>query len=284
MIEVLSGGLYTSIQDLGRFGFRRMGVPLSGVMDSYSAKLANKLVGNSNREAVMEITHIGPVLKFNVKTEIAVTGAGFSPTLNNVEFPLNTRIYIPENSIVKFGLPGYGLRAYLAVSGGFKAEKVLNSYSQYHSLTKKETLEKGDKLEIAKFEGSPAKITASVKVARSHFTNDVMEVFPGPEFGWLSKQFQKKIMAVKLTVAPESNRMAYFIRGLEDFSAKEIITSPVQPGTVQLTPSGQCLILMRDAQTTGGYARPLQLSESAINVLSQKRTGQEFKFKLLDGD
>ena len=282
MIEVLSGGLYTSIQDLGRFGFRRNGVPLSGVMDSYSARLANRLLGNSNQEAVMEITQIGPILHFKKKTEIAITGAGFSSTLNNHEIPLNTRTFVPENSILKFGLPDYGLRAYLSVLGGFNSGNKLGSYSQYSRITEKERIEKGDILSISSSEGIPIKTTASVKVSRLHFSSNTIEVFTGPDYHLLPKTIQKQILEAKLTVGSESNRMAYMMKGWERFSAKEIITAPVQPGTIQLTPSGQCLVLMRDAQTTGGYARVLQLTKNSINRLSQKQAGTTLGFKLVD--
>ncbi len=282
MVEVLSGGLYTSIQDLGRYGYRRNGVPLSGAMDRYSARLANRLVGNTKQEAVMEITHIGPVLHFKNKTEIAITGAGFTPTLNDVEVALNTRTYVPKDSILKFGLPGYGLRAYLSVFGGFNTEKKLGSYSQYFGITKKETIEKGDSLAIIPYEGKPYRATASVKISKDFFSSNSIEVFTGPDYRLLSKVLQKKILETKVTVTSESNRMAYILKGWEKFSAKEIITAPVQPGTIQLTPSGQCLVLMRDAQTTGGYARVLQLTESSINRISQKQAGTALHFKLVD--
>jgi biotin-dependent carboxylase-like uncharacterized protein len=281
VIEVLSGGLYTSIQDLGRFGFRRNGVPLSGVMDSYSARLANRLVGNSKQEAVMEVTHIGPVLHFKNRTEIAITGAGFTPTLNDVEVSLNTRTYVPENSILKFGIPDYGLRSYLSVFGGFNTEKKLGSYSQYFRITKKETIEKGDLLAIGSYEGKLNKTTASVKISRDYFSSNRIEVFIGPDYHLLSKTAQKNVLETRVTVSSESNRMAYILKGWERFSAKEIITAPVQPGTVQLTPSGQCFVLMRDAQTTGGYSRVLQLTESAINMMSQKQAGTSLQFKLV---
>jgi biotin-dependent carboxylase-like uncharacterized protein len=284
MIEVVSGGLYTSIQDLGRFGYRRLGVPLSGAMDSYSARLANRLVGNSINDAVLEITHIGPVLNFTRKTEIAITGAGFCPTLNNVEVPLNSRVYIPEGSTLKFGLPGYGLRAYLSVHGGFNNEKKLNSYSQYPGITTKETIEKGDTLLIQEYNAQPSKLTASVKVPKEHFTTENIHVYQGPEFHLFSEVIQKKLLKAPLVIGAESNRMAYMIDGMSNFSANEIITAPVQPGTVQLMPSGQCVVLMRDAHTSGGYARILQLSENAINVLAQKRAGEKIKFRFIDSE
>lgn len=279
MIEVVSGGMYTSIQDLGRFGYRKFGVPLSGAMDSYSARLANRLLGNEREAAVMEITHIGPVLKFSTATEIAITGAGFLPTLNNVEIPLNTRVYIPSNSVLKFGLPVYGLRAYISIAGGFTSERVLGSFSQYPRITTTDTLEKGDRILIPVFNKIPTRTTASVKVDKHHFTSEVLKVNPGPEFENLSKSIQKKIFETSLVISPESNRMAYLLNGWDSLSAKEIITAPVQPGTVQLTPSGQSVILMRDAQTTGGYSRILQLTESAINILAQKRAGTQVRFE-----
>ncbi len=281
MIDVISGGLYTTIQDLGRFGYRRSGVPLSGAMDSYSARLANRLVGNSVKDAVMEITHIGPVLRFTTSTEIAITGAGFSPTLNNIEIPLNSRTFIPKGGILKFGLPGYGLRAYLAVCGGFKTEFKLGSFSQYQGITSQDTLEKGNQLQIAPFEAEHGKVTASVKVPKLHFRSTSIEVLPGPEFHMLSDVLQQKLINSTLTVSSESNRMAYLLDGWSEFSVAEIITSAVQPGTVQLTTGGQCVVLMRDAQTTGGYARLLQLTESAINVLSQKKAGSKVKFVMI---
>jgi biotin-dependent carboxylase-like uncharacterized protein len=284
MIEVLSSGLYTSIQDMGRFGHRRYGVPVSGAMDSYSAKLANKLLGNSDDAAVLEITLTGPVLKFTTPTQITITGAGFSPTVNDVEILLNSRIEIAAGSILKFGLPGYGLRGYLAVSGGFKPEKVLDSFSFYEGITEKGKINKGDILTIdTSGKRFSATASAKVKIDKSHFTTSEIEVCKGPEFDMLADNIKEKMLSSQLKIKAESNRMAYMLEGWENFTAKEIITGPVMPGTVQLTPSGQCVVLMRDAQTTGGYARVLQLPENSINELSQKKAGEKINFKCLKG-
>ncbi|RMA58858.1 5-oxoprolinase subunit C family protein [Ulvibacter antarcticus] len=281
MIKVLSGGLLTSIQDLGRFGYRSSGVPLSGVMDAVSARLANKLMENTPSEALMEITNSGPVLHFLEGAEIAITGAAFKPTINDIGVSMNSRIRVPKDGILKFGLPDYGLRAYLAMKGGFSTEEILGSRSQYQSITKKKRVEKGDSFLLEPFELINGLATASVKVDLKHFSSEMIEVYPGPEFDFLPKSFQKEIVKKPLQILAESNRMAYLLKGFEEFSANEIITGPVQPGTVQLTPSGQCIVLMRDAQTTGGYARILQLSESAISQLSQKRTFEKVYFKLI---
>jgi biotin-dependent carboxylase-like uncharacterized protein len=283
MIEVISSGLYTSIQDLGRFGHRKYGVPVSGVMDRYAAKLANRLCGNNDDAALLEITLTGPVLKFNTSTQIAITGAGFSPTLDDIEIGLNSRIEVAAGSILKFGLPSFGLRAYLAVAGGFQTKKVLDSFSFYEGITKNGKINKGDILSIITSENEFVKTaSAKIKVDKIHFTTSKIEVFKGPEFQFLPEIIKEKLFSSELKVKTESNRMAYMLGGWENFTANEIITGPVMPGTVQLTPSGQCIVLMRDAQTTGGYARVLQLSENSISCLAQKKAGEKITFFMKD--
>lgn len=278
MVEVLSSGLYTTIQDLGRFGYRKYGVPLSGAMDGYSAKLANQLLGNTKDCAVLEITLTGPVLKFKKATQIVISGAGFTPTLNYKEISINTPVEVPMDSILSFGLPAYGFRGYLAVAGGFKTEKVLGSSSFYKGITQEGLLQKGTILEINPTERSKIKTNAAVSVKKVHFIEENLEVQKGPEFGNLTKSDQKKLQELQFTVTSKSNRMAYMLESLSKLSAKEIITAPVQPGTVQITPSGKIMVLMRDAQTTGGYARILQLTEKSINRLAQKRAGDKVRF------
>lgn len=280
MIEVISSGLYSSFQDLGRFGYRKFGVPVSGAMDRYSAKLANHLVGNHEGESVMEITLTGPVLRFNIDLEIAITGAGFSPTLNNVQIPLNTRIFIPAKSLLKFGLASYGLRAYLAVAGGFNLQKYLDSTSFYRDITPSWVVRKGDVFEVKEPKSQRSRASASVKEDVSHFVKGDIMVNKGPEFQKLSLLQKEILLETAFQINSDSNRMAYILDHSEAISLPEIITAPVQPGTVQLTPSGKLIILMRDAQTTGGYSRILQLTEAAINSLSQKRTGKMVRFKI----
>ena len=281
MIEVISAGLYTTIQDMGRYGYRKWGVPLSGAMDMYAAQLANRLVNNTKDHALMEIIFSGPVLKFKVETQIAICGAGFSPSIDNEFIPLNTAVTITAGGVLKFGVPQYGLYGYLAVSGGFLVPKVLHSYSFYPHITKTFRLEKSHTLSIRSNIQSGSSANASVKLKAGHFSKSTIDVFKGPEFEGLSNTIKEKLLNGAFTISNESNRMGYRLNTEADLSAAEIITSSVQPGTVQLTPSGQLIVLMRDCQTTGGYARVLQLSPGAINRLAQKRSGASINFKLL---
>ena len=281
MINVISSGLYTSFQDLGRFGYRKFGVPVSGAMDRYSAKLANQLVGNNEGETVMEITLTGPVLRFDIDIEIAITGAGFSPTLNNIEIPLNTRIFVPANGILKFGLASYGLRAYLAIAGGYILPEYLGSKSFYQGITPARIVRKGESFVANKPNTKGRRASASVKEDISFFVSSRIQVSKGPEFQKLNLLQKEILFETAFQIGSESNRMAYILGHSETISLPEIITASVQPGTVQLTPSGKLIVLMRDAQTTGGYSRVLQLSERAIDRLSQKRTGEMIRFEII---
>ena len=135
MVKVLQTGLYTSIQDMGRFGYRNIGVPMSGAMDSISAGFANALLNNNKNDAVMEITMAGPKLVFMASTNIVITGANMSAELNNNPI-LNYKAYPVQNGdILSFGKLKKGIRCYLAVSNGFQPEIILKSRSFYPGIT-----------------------------------------------------------------------------------------------------------------------------------------------------
>ncbi|WP_432411068.1 biotin-dependent carboxyltransferase family protein [Rasiella sp. SM2506] len=279
MIEVVKAGLFTTVQDLGRFGYRKMGVPVSGAMDAVSAFMANSLLGNKNDRAVLEITLLGPTLKFHQETRIAIAGAPFEVWLNTIEIDLNQPILIHKNDVLTFGKAKKGMRCYLAVSGGLQTLKVLNSRSFYAGLTEEIKVKRGDLLPIETFAEIPALKSFSANASPIDATT--LEVFPGPEYASLTIFEQQGIVEQRFTISAQSNRMAYLLECSGMLSAKEILTAPVQPGTVQLTPSGKLLVLMRDAQVTGGYARIFQLTEKSITILAQKRGGETIDFKLI---
>lgn len=277
MIKVVKPGFFTSIQDRGRFGFRHFGVPVSGVMDQNAAEIANELLENEPEAALLEITMTGPVLEFSVPTFIAVTGAPMDIYINDEEKERNTVLEIAVGDRLHFGKLEDGFRAYLAVKGGIQTETVLNSRSQYMPLTPTNHLQKGEELPIEAITGFEPKITA----LKRHRTEDPdLEVTPGPEWDMLSPEMQQGVLQQTFTVAKENNRMAYQLVEPIEPHTHSMLTSATLPGTVQYTPSGKLLILMRDAQTTGGYPRILQLTEEAVARLAQKKTGDDFRFRL----
>jgi len=282
MIKVLKAGLFDTIQDLGRHNYQEFGVPISGVMDSYSAKLANALVGNDEVGAVLEMTLFGPKLEFQQNCLISVTGADLSPSINGILLAHNTAISVKVGDVLSFGSRKYGCRAYLAVSGGFQTESVMQSRSMYKSITKAFKIEKNDVLPTMAFSnGEKGSSNASLKVSKKHFDAQVLEVFKGPEFDLLTNTQQQVLLKTKFSIAKENSRMAYQLEETLDNQLDPIITSLVLPGTIQLTPSGKLIVLMRDCQTTGGYPRVLQLSENAIAKLSQKFTNDKIEFLLV---
>ncbi len=282
MIKILKPGFYSTIQDLGRFGYQEYGVPYSGVMDTKSAILANTLLGNDEKAAVLEMTMTGATLKFQIDTCFALAGADMSATLNNSLIQLNRRILVKPNDVLSFGKRHNGFRCYLAVSGGFKTEMVMKSRSMYQNITKQVMLQKNDALQVSVTTVPNLKHYASFKFDDSYIKSRYLQVFKGPEFGFLNASQRNELFSKSFTISKANNRMAYQLEELLQNDLKPIITSAVLPGTIQLTSSGKLIILMRDCQTTGGYPRVLQLKESSINILAQKFSGQTIKFKHLD--
>ncbi|WP_034922917.1 biotin-dependent carboxyltransferase family protein [Gillisia sp. CAL575] len=281
-IEVLHPGLYSSIQDLGRFNFRKFGVPLSGAMDSYSAKIANLILGNSIDKPVLEITQLGPKLKFLEASFISICGAQLSPKINDRVVLNNKLLQINKNDVLSFGKRNLGCRGYIGIEGGFISEKNMESYSWYRYITNFETLQKGMRLEYFSTKRQSFSINASAKIDSGYLEDLSIEVYEGPELNLLSLSQQKKILSMRFKVDNNNNRMAIQLQEPLVNSLKPIITGPVLPGTVQLTPSGKLIVLMRDCQTTGGYPRVLQLSEEGINTMAQKVIGDEVSFALIE--
>jgi biotin-dependent carboxylase-like uncharacterized protein len=282
MVKVLKAGFYSTLQDLGRIGFEKYGVPVSGIMDKYSAQLANALLNNSKMDALLELTMTGPTLQFIHGTFICITGALINPMLNQEPIKQNHIVKVNAGDTLSFGKLELGFRSYLAVSGGFQTEMVMNSRSMYNQITHQVIINCGDELQIATNSNILEQTHSVIKVNANHFVTKNIKVYKGSEFDELSKEQQKLLFSQDFTISKDNSRMAYQLNELVENNLKPIITSLVLPGTVQLTPSGRLIILMRDCQTTGGYPRVLQLKEASINVLAQKFTGNTIRFVNVD--
>lgn len=278
-IEVLHPGLFSTIQDMGRNGFLKYGVPLSGVMDIYSAKMANMLLQNPAGSAVLEITQMGPKLKFSAPAKIAITGADLSAELNKLPVNNNQVYQMETGDIISFGKRKNGCRAYLAIKGGFKTEKVLKSRSWFEGITENSKLKKGSVLVFETSNNDLEKTSSTIKIDTAYLQTSEIEVFPGPEYSFLDNNDRENLNR-QFSIDHANNRMAIQLQELLPNKLNPIITGPVLPGTVQLTPSGKLIILMRDCQTTGGYPRILQLTETGINILAQKVPGDKIMFGL----
>lgn len=281
MLKVLKAGIYTTIQDLGRKGFAGFGVPVSGAMDLYSAKLANHLLGNDLNDAVIEITYGNAKFQFTKPSLICVTGGDFNASLNRNTIGLNKVISVQEGDELLFTNRNYGIRSYIAVKGGFKSEEKLRSKSFYKGITFDFLLHKND---LVPYSSSQEKRRsfASVKVSQDHFTTKTIECYKGVEFDLLSYQQKEQLLDREYTISNDNSRMGYRLNEIVENNFASMLTSSVIPGTVQLTPSGKLIVLMRDCQVTGGYPRILQLTEQSINKLAQKSTHDILNFVLVD--
>jgi len=277
-IEVLKPGLFSTIQDMGRFGFQKFGVPQSGVMDRYAMRICNLILGNKEQNSVLEITMQGPHLKFNASTAICISGANLSPQLNGNAISQYEVIRIHEGDILKFGTPKAGFRSYLGIKGGFHSEKLMDSSSWYEGLTEDFRVKKGTILHYTGSEYKNEPANAALRINTDYLNETSVEVYPGPEFDQLAISQKYQLFNSVFRTDESSNRMAVQLNERLENNLEPIITSPVMPGTVQLTPSGKIIVLMRDCQTTGGYPRILQLSEKGIQVLSQKLPGTKIGF------
>lgn len=280
MIKVLKAGFYSTVQDQGRYGYRNFGVPVSGVMDSYSGEFANRLLGNDIDCAVLEMTMIGAELQFLKPTTIVITGANMRPVLNGNAIEMFKSILVKANDIISFRHAEGGFRTYLAVKGGLLSDFVLGSRSMAKEITTTVKIAKNDIIEYSSFSNIVNQKNAKLKYNSSHFKTDILEASRGPEFHNLSKEQQLLICKQDFKISKYNNRMAYQLIPEFKNNLAPILTAPVLPGTVQLTPSGQLIVLMRDCQTTGGYPRIFQLTENSVNVLSQKATGNTLRIRL----
>lgn len=280
LCTIVSPGLFTTIQDGGRPGFRNMGVPISGFMDRDSAHWANHLVSNNEDAALLEITQIGPKILFHDFGALALTGANLSPKLNGISVPLNETLYFAKGDELSFGRKTSGFRTYLAFSGELQAESILGSKSTHVGNRwgglNGSRLAKGDQLFISKSDIKPSLISKSLGEP------DIgpIRIIPSLEFHLLPSAARDALMSQSWTISPESNRNGIRLTGdTLEFNFKEMISGPTDVGVIQLPLSGLPIILMPDSASTGGYPRIGAVIQSDLPRLAQKAPGDIIYFQ-----
>ncbi|MFC0189714.1 biotin-dependent carboxyltransferase family protein [Fictibacillus aquaticus] len=287
-ILVKKGGMLTSVQDLGRQGFQRYGVIVSGVMDSFSAKMANILLNNDEKEAVLEMTVLGPQLTFQTSAVVCITGGDLHPVLEGKPLEMWKPVYVPEGSELSFKGLRKGCRAYLAVKGGFKIKEQMNSRSTYLRAGfggyKGRKLENGDVLEFRDQTAEDIGAANWGMMPLSHQLPDkhaLIRYIKGPQYSWFTDNSQAVFQEEEYTVLPNSDRMGYRLSGemLIKKEEKELITEPAAMGTIQVPPDGQPIILMADRQTTGGYPKIGQVITADLPLVAQLPPHTKIKFE-----
>jgi biotin-dependent carboxylase-like uncharacterized protein len=270
-ITILHAGFYDSIQDRGRGKYRHLGVPYSGAMDQKAADLGNFLLNNTLDAAVLELVLKGGVYLFSLPTCIAITGAKARVTVNDIAVEQNKLLEINSGDVLKIGAATTGNFIYVSICGGFQTEEVLGSKSFYSGITLMGKLQKGYDIDYAPY--------TTHQLTKAHWKpvgqESALRCYAGPEFHLLDRKQQEKLLNTSFTISKNWNRMAFQLEEKISNSLDQLKSSPVLPGTVQLTANGKLIVLMRDAQTTGGYPRVLQLEEASISSCAQKRVGNQ---------
>ncbi len=282
--QVLRTGLLTTVQDLGRFGSLRYGVPISGAMDTFSLVTANLLVGNNPNAAALEMTLIGSELQALTDTQVAVTGGAISPKINGELFPMWQTLDIRKNDTISFGKTEKGCRAYLAIRGGVNAQLVLGSRSTYirggfggkngASLRIGDTIE-GYKVALLKTkyvikEGLMPQLTSMLRV----------QVVLGPQVDMFTEKGLDAFLSSIYAVTWESDRMGYRLEGpqIELKGKADMISDALLPGAIQVPKNGKPIVLMKDAQTTGGYPKIAVTTTPDIDRLGQAKPNDVVEF------
>lgn len=285
-IKILDAGLLTTVQDLGRYGFQRYGVSASGVMDEYSAKIANKLVGNKVGEAVLETTLKGVQIEFLQNTAVAITGGNCDVTLNGAKIELWQSYLVNRGDILKMGICRSGLRNYLAFAGGIDVPIIMNSKST--NLKAKvggfngRKLMTGDVLSVGV--GSlEAPLTLNKHYIPTYSKDIKVGVILGQQDDHFTEAGIKTFLNETYTVTQESDRMGIRLSSvsgatIEHKNGADIISDGITFGAIQVPGSGQPIVMMADRQTTGGYTKIGNVISSDLAKLAQATPGTKVKF------
>ena len=285
-IEVLHPGLLTTVQDLGRTGYQRFGVSVSGAVDPRSAAVANILAGNPDGEAVLECTVLGPQLRFDAPAVIAVTGADLGPTLDGIPVENYRALRVQAGQTLRFTGPKCGCRAYLAVSGGLDVPEVMGSRSTYMKAKiggwHGRKLEKGDVLPL-RAPGTEPKALENRAIApefrgRSEYT---LRVVMGPQDDAFTPGGVSAFLSGVYTVTPEFDRMGCRMEGpeIEHNGSADILSDGIAFGAVQVPDSGQPIVMLADRQTTGGYTKIANVISADFRILGQLKSGDRVRFE-----
>ncbi len=303
--DVLHPGQLATVQDDGRVGHQQEGIPVAGPMDRMALRVANLLVGNDEGAAVLECTLVGPTVRFDEHTLIALTGGDLAVTAGTVPLPLWRPICVPAGTMVSALAAVRGCRGYLGVAGGIDVPRVLGSRSTYVRASlggiDGRALRRGDRLPI----GNPTELGRRIanavagdrgrdRVTIAHWgtstsllpryaSSPVIRVVEGEHTTLLTPESAQQLWSSEFRVGAQSDRMGYRLEGatLALKAPCEILSEAVAFGTVQLPPGGNPIVLMADRQTTGGYPRIAEVASVDLPVVAQLKPGDRLRFRAI---
>lgn len=284
-LKIINPGPFTTVQDLGRFGFQQYGVPPCGVLDNKAGRVANILAGNDEKAAVLEFTFMGGQIEALDDGILAVAGADMDLTINGRPCRNWASHRITTGDRIVMGAVSRGCRSYLAISGGINVPEIMGSRSTYigaklggfegRLLAAGDVLEKGDGTPLPPLGELPEKWIPQ-------YTEEmVLRAVPGPQDAYFDEGLRIFFNGV-FTVTDKANRMGYRLKGpaveRKPGMPKSIISEPSLPGGVQVPEDGQPIILLAE-QTVGGYAKIATVISSDLDRLAQAVPGNRVRFE-----
>lgn len=286
VFEVVKQGLFTTVQDAGRCGFQRYGVSVSGAMDRFAFEIANMLVGNARSAACLEATVIGPELKALCDTAAAVTGADFPIKVNGQDAPMWQTLQLRRGDVLSLGKAQAGCRAYISVQGGVDAPLVMASRATdirggFGGLNGRH-LKQGDIIFSSQHATPPkAALTVPEELIPRYDGAVLAHAVLGPQHDMFTEESVEAFFSGSYAVTAESDRVGYRLQGppLTHRDAAEIVSDAVVVGAVQVPGSGQPIVVMVDAPTTGGYPKIAVITTPSLSALAQASPGDTVAFE-----
>ena len=287
-LEIVSPGLLTTVQDLGRFGYQRYGIPVCGALDSVSLRIANILVGNRDHMAGLEMTAIGPTIRFMEDTTIAVVGADLEPTLDRSSMAAWESVRAAAGSVLSFGAPRDGLRAYLAVEGGIEVPIVMNSRAtdtrgefggfEGRALSAGDILSTGYSPHPVAY--LPNRLPPGISRHPTYGQQFTIRVVLGPQDDAFTEEGISTLLNSEYTVSNDADRTGCRLEGptIEHISSGDIVSDGTSLGSVQVPGNGTPIILLSDRGTTGGYTKIATVISADIGLLAQAMPGARIRF------
>lgn len=293
-LTIIKAGILDTLQDFGRKGYRHWGINPGGVMDFFSATLANIILGNKIEDPIVEMHFPAPVIQCNSQMIISISGADFCPHVNKIPVSNNAPIFLQPGDMLSFQKQKMGRIAYLATTHGFASDSWLDSKSTnlklqiggYHGrkLINGDILALNSELIPAEFEKLKQKQLFLWNVNHSVDVDDVIFILPSKDWNDLSENSRNKFANIDFSILPQSDRMGFYLQGenLTLHQKKEMVSFGVNFGAIQLLPNGQMIVLMADHQTTGGYPCIANVIVAHRPKLAQKKAGDKIRLKLTD--
>ncbi|MGH8443120.1 MAG: biotin-dependent carboxyltransferase family protein [Nevskiaceae bacterium] len=276
-ILVVKPGSLTLIEDLGRPGHAHLAVPRSGAADRPACIRANRMVGNPDGAAVLEMTLLGATLRFEADALVALTGADMGTRLDGAPVAVESSVAVRTGQLLACGAALRGVRGYLAVAGGIEATPLLGSCSHdVMSGLGPAPLRAGERLAVGAVRGIPRGVFPPPVIAGA----PALYVKPGPRDDWFVPVALRELAAAPYIVSPDSNRIAVRLKGavLARSIHDELPSEGLVPGAIQVPADGQPVVMLADHPTTGGYPVIGVVLPEDLWMLAQARPGSEVRF------